>query len=76
MSGNAKVLRGQMRQIVQELLPQVLIQEQYKELEKVIIERLQVLEKETKKTMHEMNERHKNVMGMLVRSASEPVNKT
>lgn len=72
MSSKVKELRGQVRIAVKELLPEVLIQEQYKELEKQVLARVDEIEKYTKKILHEMNERHKATMGMLVRSVSSP----
>lgn len=65
-----KDIRKQVRNVVQEILPSVLTQEQFKELNKHIDERLKLLEATVKKQMHEMNERHKDTMGYLVRSVS------
>ncbi len=71
MGSKIKELRGQVRQIVKELLPEVLNQEQFKALEKTILDRLDVLEKQTKDVLSEMNQRHKDTMGYLVRNTTK-----
>jgi len=65
---NTKVLRGQLRQIAQELLPELMKEALFEEITKQMIARVNAIEEFTKKTMTEMNERHKDTMGMLVRS--------
>lgn len=65
-----KQLRGQMRQIAQDLLPEALSKELYAKLEEKIDQKLKKIEEDTKKTMSEMNQRHKETMGYLVRQVS------
>ncbi len=72
---NAKVVRGQLRQIAKELLPEVINQEQYEVLKKHIDSRINEIEAFVKKTLTEMNENHKNTMGYLVRQATLPAKK-
>lgn len=70
---NIKVLRGQVRQVVKEILPEVMNNEQFDVLRKQIDERISKLEKEVKDMMSEMNARHKDVMSYLVRNVSTPL---
>lgn len=71
MSGKqTKLLRNQLRGIVQELLPSLMTEEQFKNLNDIINARLLKLEGDVKKTLHEMNERQKDTMGYLVRQAA------
>lgn len=72
MSKQVKLIRGQVRQIVQELLPEVLSAEHHAEIKKIIEERLGVLEAHVKAQMHEMNERQKDTLTALIRSVSVP----
>lgn len=69
-SSELKELRSQLRNVVKELLPEVLTAEV---LMKIINERLDKIERDNKAVMQEMNERHKNTMGYLVRQVSTPV---
>lgn len=71
-----KQLRAQVRNVVKELLPEVLSFELETALYKKLEDRLKDLEAHVKKTVHEMNERHKDTMGYIVRQASkEPLKK-
>jgi len=56
-----KELRGQVRQIVKELLPEVMASEATQQIEKKIMERLDKIEKQ-----------QKNILGYLLRATSEP----
>jgi predicted house-cleaning noncanonical NTP pyrophosphatase (MazG superfamily) len=67
---NPKELRKQLRNVVQELLPEVLNNEQYEALKKHVDARVDKVEKFVKDTMHEINERHKDTMGYLVRQVT------
>lgn len=67
---NPKEVRKQLRNVVKELLPEIMTGEQYALLEKHNAQKLAELEKYVKDLMHEMNERHKNTMGYLVRQVS------
>ncbi len=72
MSKEAKVIRGQVRQIVQEILGDILTEQLYKQLEHKLALRVEQIEKSVKATMHEMNENHKATMGYLVRTVTSP----
>lgn len=64
---NTKLLRGQMRQIVKELLPEILKEELYKAIEVEVIKRINSIEEFTKKKLEEMSLRHKETMMALLR---------
>lgn len=68
---NLKQIRGQLRQIVKDILPEVINKEQHELLAKQIKDRLDLIEKDIKKTLHEINNRSKDTMGYLVRQASQ-----
>lgn len=72
MSKDVKLVRGQLRQIAKELLPEAINEQQYQALKKHIDTRVNEIEALVKKTLHEMNERQKDTMGYLVRQASLP----
>jgi hypothetical protein len=72
---NLKQLRGQLRQIAKELLPELLTGEFREQMEQLIKARMDQIEADTKKTMHEMNTRHKDTMGYLVRQVTVPSTK-
>lgn len=75
-SKEAKVIKGQLRQIVKEILPELIAKELESELYKGLTRRIKDLEDHVKKTVHDMNERHKDTMGYIVRQASkEPLKK-
>lgn len=67
---DVKQLRGQLRQIAKEILPEILNQEQYQELKKHVDERLNRIELHVKTQMKEMQEHHKNTLGYLVRQTT------
>lgn len=69
-AGNMKDLRKQLRTVVKELLPETTNNEQFKQLESMILARLNELEQKVKVQLSEMNTRHSDVMGYLVRSVS------
>lgn len=64
-----KKLRKEVRRAVEELLPEILANVILREL---VLSEIKKIEEATKATMHEMNERHKNTMGYLVRQVSKP----
>jgi hypothetical protein len=72
---NAKDIRKQVRNVIQELIPELLTKEVVDAITKQMHERVTKLENDTKAQMKEMNERHKDVMGYLVRQASSPAQK-
>ncbi len=77
MSNIAKQLRGQVRQVVTELLPSLLTEAFksaiFEKIQRDITIRLTAIENSVKETMHEMNERNKDVQSYLVRSLSTPL---
>lgn len=77
MANQAKVLRGQLKQIVLDLLPNILTEELktriYTELANMIQVRLQGIESEVKSTMNEINNRSKDAQDYLVRQVSSPI---
>jgi hypothetical protein len=89
MSGDIKVLRGQVRQIVQEMLPQVMGEELIAAIEKalsqkqadfqktmqdILVQRLDKIEKECNVTLKKQDERARAVQGFLVQSAVNDLN--
>jgi hypothetical protein len=69
---NAKQLRGQLRQVVKEMLPETLTEQHYETLKKHIDARINEIEKSVKDTMHTINERHKDTMSYLLREVTLP----
>lgn len=67
-----KELRKSLRNVVNELLPEMLTQAQFEELSRRIDAKIKKIEDDTKAIMTEMNQRHRDVMGMLVRQVSQP----
>lgn len=67
---NPKELRKQLRNVVQEILPEILTKEVISVIQAELNKKILEIETSTKKTMHEMNERHKDTMGYLVRSVT------
>lgn len=68
MGSSIKLLRGQVRQIVQELLPQVLKDEILKALNRQINERLDSINRFVDNAVKEMNERSKETQSYVVRN--------
>lgn len=69
---DTKLIRGQLRQVLKEILPETLTEAQFELLNKKIDARLEQITEDTKATMREMNQRHKDTMGFLVRQVSSP----
>lgn len=65
---NIKMLRGQVRQIVKELLPEVFKEELTKAIQKEIEERLNRVDSHVKAAVAEMNERSKETQNYVVRN--------
>lgn len=63
-----KMLRGQVRQIVKELLPEVFKEELTKAIQKEIEERLNRVDNHVKAAVAEMNERSKETQSYVVRN--------
>jgi hypothetical protein len=74
-SRTAKQLRGQMRQIIQEMLPNLLTHEVLKAIKESNDVMVKSLEKHVKETMKEMQERQKDTLGYLVRQTTKVVDK-
>ncbi len=72
MSNNAKDLRKQLKNLVKEELPVVVTTELYVSLKSHIDVKIKEIEDNVKKTLHEINERHKDTMSYLVRQVSSP----
>lgn len=68
MSNSIKQLRGQVRQIVKELLSEVLNDELVQALRKDIYTRLDAIDKHVKSTTQEMNDRTKETQSYVVRN--------
>ena len=77
MGNKIKELRGQLRQIVKEVLPELLVTELksalYAGLTKVISARLDAIQEDVKKTMDEINSRSKDVQDYMVRNITSPI---
>lgn len=71
---NAKVLRGQLRQIAKELLPEalssVLVAEQYKQLQAEIHGKLQVIQAQVTETLTRLDERSKEMQMFVMRQVA------
>lgn len=65
---DAKLIRGQMRQVVKEVLPEVLKEQMFQELKNHVDARLSEVEKYIRETMDLMNTRQKEVLKYLVES--------
>ena len=63
MSNQAKLVRGQLRQLLLEILPDILESEIVKKI-------MEEIRSATLKNLREMNERHKDTMSYLVRQVS------
>ncbi len=68
MGSDAKMLRGQLRNLFKEMQPTVFDEEAMKALNKRIDERLNQIEQYVKSAMTEMNERSKETQSYVVRN--------
>lgn len=68
MGSNAKLVRGQLRQLLQELLPDLFKEVLIKELRKDIEERLDRVDKHVKAGIQEMNDRSKESQNYVIRN--------
>jgi uncharacterized membrane protein len=73
MAKNAKLLRNQLKEVVKEMAPELLLQIQYKELEHKLALRMEVVEKFIKEQLKAIDENHRNTMSYLVRSMSTSI---
>lgn len=73
MSNQAKVLRGQMRQVVQEILPELIQQELktalYKKLAEDMTSRVKAIEDNVKAVLDQLDQRSKDTLDYLVRQS-------
>lgn len=73
MSNQAKVLRGQLRQIAKDLLPEALANEvhetYYKQLQEEIRGKLSALEYQVKQTLEKLDERSKDMQTFMMKQA-------
>lgn len=75
MANPAKILRGQLRQIVKEILPDLLTAEMkskmHEELRVEVQKRLDNVTKNVKETLDTIDQRSKDVQGYLVRQTTQ-----
>jgi len=80
MANQAKVLRSQLRQIVKEILPDLLSAELKSEIHKTLAvevqKRLDNVTKNVKETLDTIDQRSKDIQGYLVRQTTVPTNPT
>jgi hypothetical protein len=78
--GNVKQLRGQVRQAVKDIMPEVLTKELATDIHKALQEdlnkRLKALEETVKRTLDGINKQHADVMAYLIRNAPQGEVKT
>lgn len=72
---DVKLIRKQLKNVLEDILPSTLTDMQFALLDKKIDERLNQIAEDTKATMREMNERHRAAMGLLIRQSSQPTDK-
>ncbi len=69
MSNKAKVLRGQLRQIVLEVLPEVIKSELYKQLQVENDKRLNSIQKHIEGTLKQLEEKQKDFFSSVIRAS-------
>lgn len=69
---NSKQLRGQLRQIVKEMYPELVSTELYRELQNQIVQSLDILTKRISEQLEKMDQRQKDVQSMVLREFSRP----
>lgn len=67
MANNAKELRGQLRQVSKELLPQLITHELFEALRKEMKEELEKLRKDVITTLKAMDDRSKDTQSFVMR---------
>ena len=67
---NAKLIRGQLRDIIKEMLPQILTQEVVKGMMTSNAAVMRVIESNVNKKLKEIEERQKNSLDYLIRQAT------
>lgn len=75
MANESKVIRGQLRQIAKELLPEALTQEVIAKMEKITREKLDIIHEMVRDTLKAIDDRQKDTISMLMREMTRaPVN--
>lgn len=69
MSNQAKVLRGQLKQVVLENLPEVLKAEIFKEIQKQNDSRLSAIDKHIRQTLQQLEEKQKDFFNSIIRQS-------
>ncbi len=76
MSKDAKFVRGQIRQIVKEIMPDIMEQalkaDVYNSLKGELLTRLTMIETNVRQHLEKLDERQKDTLGYLIRQASAP----
>lgn len=72
MSKELKQMRGQMRQIVKEILPETLSDAHFAELKALIHAEMKKVNETVQQNLKDLNERHKDTMSYLVRQVTTP----
>lgn len=67
-----KELRSQLRNVVQELLPNMILQEIEKALYKSLEQKIKLMDEHVRKELNAMTERQKDTLGYLARQVSSP----
>lgn len=73
MSNPIKQIRGQLRQIVQELLPSIITEALFKEIQKSVKAQLDVIEKRHKESLDKMQTHQRETLSYLTRQLTTPV---
>lgn len=72
---NAKQLRGQMRQIVKELFPELVATELYSKLQEENKKQLDLIHKLVRESLERMDNRQKDVQSLIMREIAAGVKK-
>lgn len=64
---NVKLLRGQVRQAVKELFPELVKSELYQDASKLIKERLDIVHEMVRSELNRIDERQKDIQGLVMR---------
>lgn len=77
MGNEAKVIRGQLRQIAKELLPEVMAAEvnkaQYARLQAEILSKLKLIEENVRDTLIKLDQRSKDAQAYIIRQVNSAV---
>lgn len=67
---NIKALRGQVRQAVKELMPEIIKSESYQAIMKAVEEKLRAIEKQVLDTLEAMQNRQKDLQNYIMREVT------